>query len=81
MRPKYTSVAALISFDIYPSDTNLMLAVQDSYYALIEEFDFLDPESGSLSVPIDTQDGKIVYIYTMRAMGDSEILYDGDPIS
>jgi len=74
MEPKYTSVAAIISFDGYPEDDALMLAVQDAWYDLCEEFDFLDSESGSLSIPIATDDGNIVYIYTMRAEDNEDII-------
>lgn len=78
MKPKYTSIAAMISFEQFPTDDNLMLAVQDAWYDLTEEFDFLDTESGSLSVPIATTDGNIVFIYTMRAIDNLEITYDNE---
>lgn len=77
MKPKYTSLAAIISFESLPTDANLMVSIQETFYSLIEEFDFLDPESGSLSVPIYTDDGNITYIYTMRPLGDGELSYNG----
>lgn len=73
MKPKYTTVAAIISFDDYPDNDKLMLAIQDAWFQLCETYTFIDPDSGSLSIPIETDAAKVIYIYTMTAHNNREL--------
>lgn len=77
MEPKYTQVAAMISFPEYPSKQNLLVSAQEAWLLMQETYGFLDPDSGELSVPIETSSGEIVYVYTMRAPEGREILFTG----
>lgn len=75
MEPKYITVPAMISFDEYPTNDALLLAVQDAWHDITENYsEFIDPESGRLSLPLESEDGKIVYVYTMTAYDERELI-------
>jgi hypothetical protein len=73
MKPKYITAVAMISFDSVPADEDLMISVQEAWFGITGRFHNIDPESGELSVPIITNDDKIVYAYTMKTIDGSEL--------